>query len=140
MHMKGTPMTMQENPSYKNVVEEVKVFLANSIKISESAEISSDQIAIDPCIGFGKNHKHNLELLKNLNKFNQLEKPVLLGVSRKSFIGDILGLPAKDRLEGSLAASVIGVLKGVSIIRTHDVKETYNAIKITEAILEGQSL
>ena len=136
MHMQGTPMTMQDNPNYKNVVEEVKLFLSNSIKISEAAKIGSDQIAIDPGIGFGKNQKHNLELLKNLDKFSQLGKPLLLGVSRKSFIGNILGLPAKDRLEGSLGASVVGVLKGASIIRTHDIKETCNAIKIDEAIME----
>jgi len=140
MHMKGTPMTMQENPNYKNVVEDVKIFLTNSIKICEAAEIDPDQIAIDPGIGFGKNQKHNLELLKNLNKLNQLGKPVLLGISRKSFIGNILGLPAKDRLEGSLGASVIGVLKGASIIRTHDVRETRNAVKIAEAIMEGETL
>ena len=137
MHMQGTPMTMQENPNYENVVEEVKIFLANSIKFSEAAKICPDQIAIDPGIGFGKSQKHNLELLKNLNKFEQLGKPILLGISRKSFIGNILGLPAKDRLEGSLGASVIGVLKGASIIRTHDVKETRNAVKIAEAILEA---
>ena len=137
MHMQGTPMTMQEDPSYENVVEEVKIFLANSIKISEAAKICPDQIAIDPGIGFGKSQKHNLELLKTLNKFEQLGKPILLGISRKSFIGNILGLPAKDRLEGSLGASVIGVLKGASIIRTHDIKETRNAVKVAEAILEG---
>ena len=137
MHMQGNPMTMQENPSYKNVVEEVKIFLAKSIKISEAAEICPDQIVIDPGIGFGKSQKHNLDLLKNLNKFGQLGKPLLLGISRKSFIGNILDLPAKDRLEGSLGASVVGVLKGASIIRTHDVKETRNAVKIAEAILEA---
>ena len=137
MHMQGTPMTMQKNPSYENVVEEVKVFLENSVKISEAAGINPDQIAIDPGIGFGKNQKHNIELLKNLNKLGQLGKPVLLGVSRKSFIGNILGLPPQDRLGGSLGASVIGVLKGASIIRTHDIKETCNAIKIAEAIMEG---
>jgi len=137
MHMQGTPMTMQKNPSYENVVEEVKIFLANSIKISETAKICPDQIVVDPGIGFGKSQKHNLDLLKNLNKLGQLGKPILLGISRKSFIGNILGLPAKDRLEGSLGASVIGVLKGASIIRTHDVKETRNAVKIAEAILEA---
>ena len=140
MHMQGTPMTMQDNPSYENVVEEVKLFLTNSIKICETAEIAPDQIAIDPGIGFGKNQKHNLDLLKNLNKFTQLGRPVLLGISRKSFIGNILGLPAKDRLDGSLGASVIGVLKGASIIRTHDIRETRNAVKIAEAIMEGETL
>ena len=140
MHMQGSPITMQKNPSYKNVVQEVKEFLEESIKISKSAGILSDQIAIDPGIGFGKNQKHNLEILNKLEMFKGLGKPILIGVSRKSFIGNILKLPPEGRLEGSLAASVIGVTKGVSIVRTHDVKETRNAIKITEAIIKGESL
>ena len=140
MHMQGSPVTMQESPSYKNVVQEVKEFLEESIKISKAAGILSDQIAIDPGIGFGKNQKHNLEILNKLEMFKELEKPILIGVSRKSFIGNILKLPPEERLEGSLAASVIGVTKGVSIVRTHDVKETRNAIKITEAIIKGESL
>ena len=123
-----------------NVVEEVKEFLVNSIKISEKANIDSDQIAIDPGIGFGKNQIHNLELIKNLHKFSQLKKPVLIGVSRKSFIGNILGFPAKDRLEGSLGASVVGVLKGAKIIRTHDIKETRNAVKVAEEIMGEDTL
>ena len=140
MHMQGDPSTMQEKPIYANVVEEVKEFLANSIKISEKANIDSDQIAIDPGIGFGKNQIHNLELIKNLHKFSQLKKPVLIGVSRKSFIGNILGFPAKDRLEGSLGASVVGVLKGAKIIRTHDIKETRNAVKVAEEIMGEDTL
>ena len=140
MHMQGSPVTMQENPSYKNVVQEVKEFLEESIKISKAAGILSDQIVIDPGIGFGKNQKHNLEILNKLEIFKGLGKPILIGVSRKSFIGNILKLPPEERLEGSLAASVIGVTKGVSIVRTHDVKETRNAIKITEAIIKGESL
>ena len=140
MHMKGSPTTMQKNPSYKNVVQEVKGFLEESVKISESAGIFSDQIAIDPGIGFGKNQKHNLEILNNLEMFIELGRPILIGVSRKSFIGNILKLPPEGRLEGSLAASVIGVSKGVSIVRTHDVKETRKAIKVTEAIIKGESL
>ena len=118
MHMKGSPNTMQKNPSYKNVVQEVKEFLEESVKISKSAGISPDQIAVDPGIG----------------------RPILIGVSRKSFIGNILKSPPEGRLEGSLAASVIGVTKGVSIVRTHDVKETRKAIKVTEAITKGESL
>ena len=140
MHMKGSPTTMQKNPSYKNVVQEVKEFLEESVKISESAGILSDQIAIDPGIGFGKNQKHNLEILNNLEMFIELGRPILIGVSRKSFIGNILKSPPEGRLEGSLAASVIGVAKGVSIVRTHDIKETRKAIKVTEAITKGKSL
>jgi len=140
MHMKGSPSTMQKNPIYKNVVHEVKEFLEESVKISESAGIFPDQIAIDPGIGFGKNQKHNLEILNNLEMFIGLGRPILIGVSRKSFIGNILKLPPEGRLEGSLAASVIGVTKGVSIVRTHDVKETRKAIKVAEAITKGESL
>jgi len=140
MHMQGSPITMQKNPSYKNVIQEVKEFLEQSVKISKAAGIFSDQIALDPGIGFGKNQKHNLEILSNLEKFIELGKPLLIGVSRKSFIGNILKLPPEGRLEGSLAASVIGVTKGVSIVRTHDVKETRNAIKVAEAIIKGENL
>ena len=140
MHMKGSPITMQKNPSYKNVIQEVKEFLEQSVKISKEAGIFSDQIAIDPGIGFGKKQKHNLEILSKLEKFIELGKPILIGVSRKSFIGNILNLPPERRLEGSLAASVIGITKGASILRTHDVKETRNAIKVAEAIIKGENL
>ena len=140
MHMQGSPITMQKNPSYKNVIQEVKEFLEQSVKISKAAGIFSDQIAIDPGIGFGKDQKHNLEILSKLEKFIELGHPILIGVSRKSFIGNILKLPPEGRLEGSLAASVIGVTKGASIVRTHDIKETRNAIKVTEAIIKGGNL
>jgi dihydropteroate synthase len=140
MHMQGTPLTMQKNPSYENVLNEICGFLAVSIKIAETAEIFPDQIAIDPGIGFGKTQKHNLEILKNLEILLELKKPILLGVSRKSFIGNILNLPAEERLEGSLAATVMGVVKGASIIRTHDVKATRNAVRVAEAIIKGEVL
>ncbi len=140
MHMKGSPLTMQENPKYQNVVNDVKKFLAKSIKIAEKAGILPDQVAVDPGIGFGKSQKHNLEILNNLEKFTDLGKPILLGISRKSFIGNILNLPPEGRLEGSLAASAIGVYKGGSILRTHDVKATRNAIKVAEAIIQGENM
>jgi dihydropteroate synthase len=139
MHMQRTPLTMQTNPRYENVLDEIYNFLAVSIKIAETAKISSDQIAIDPGIGFGKNIKHNLEILKKLEIFLKLKKPLLLGVSRKSFIGDILGFPPEERLEGSLAATIIGVTKGASIIRTHDIKATRSAVRVAEAIIKGAS-
>ena len=107
------------------------------MEISEDAGISPDQIAIDPGIGFGKSHKHNLEILNNLEHFNRLKKPILLGVSRKSFIGNILNLPPEGRLEGSIAASIIGIFKGCSILRTHDVNATCKAVKVAEAIIKG---
>jgi dihydropteroate synthase len=137
MHMQGTPLTMQNNPNYGNVLSEICEFLAVSIKIAEKAGLSPEQIAIDPGIGFGKTKKHNLEILRNLEIFLKFKKPVLLGVSRKSFIGDILNLPPEERLEGSLAATVMGVVKGASIIRTHDVKATQNAVRVAEAIIKG---
>ena len=140
MHMQGTPLTMQKNPSYENILNEICEFLEVSIKIAETAEIYQDQIAIDPGIGFGKTKMHNLEILRNLEIFLELKRPILLGVSRKSFIGDILNLPPEERLEGSLAATVMGVAKGASIIRTHDVKATRNAVKIAEAVIKGESL
>ena len=140
MHMQGTPLTMQKNPIYENILNEICEFLAVSIKIAETAEIFSDQIVIDPGIGFGKTQKHNLKILKNLEIFLELKKPILLGVSRKSFISSILNLPAEERLEGSLAATVMGVAKGASIIRTHDVKATRNAVRVAEAIIKGEGL
>ena len=140
MHMKGSPLTMQENPKYENVVNDVIKFLKKSIKIAEKAGILPDQVAVDPGIGFGKSQKHNLEILNNLEKFTELEKPILLGVSRKSFIGNILNLPPEGRLEVSLVASAIGVYKGVSILRTHDVKATRNAIKVAESIIQGENM
>jgi dihydropteroate synthase len=139
MHMQGTPLTMQKNPEYENVLGEICGFLEVSIKIAETAKIFPDQIAIDPGIGFGKTNKHNLEILKKLEIFLELKKPLLLGVSRKSFIGDILGFPPEERLEGSLAATTIGVAKGASIIRTHDIKATRSAVKVAEAIIKGES-
>jgi len=140
MHMQGTPLTMQENPNYENVVNDVKKFLGKSVKIAEAAGILPDRIVVDPGIGFGKNQKHNLDILNNLEQFAELKKPILLGISRKSFIGNILNLPPEERLEGSLAASVIGVCKGGSILRTHDVNATRNAVKVAEAIIHGESL
>ncbi|MZH06152.1 MAG: dihydropteroate synthase [Nitrospinae bacterium] len=140
MHMQGTPLTMQENPNYENVVNDVKKFLGKSVEIAEAAGILPDRIVVDPGIGFGKNQKHNLDILNNLEQFAELKKPILLGISRKSFIGNILNLPPEERLEGSLAASVIGVCKGGSILRTHDVNATRNAVKVAEAIIHGESL
>ena len=139
MHMQGTPLTMQQKPKYENVVNNVKKFLGKSIEISEAAGICPDQVAIDPGIGFGKSPKQNFEILNNLEHFIGLKKPVLLGVSRKSFIGNVLNLPPEERLEGSLAASIIGVYKGCSILRTHDVSASRKAVKVAEAIIQEKS-
>lgn len=138
MHMRGLPETMQENPQYRDVLTEVSEYLQQSIAIAVSAGIDPEKIAIDPGIGFGKTDSHNLLILKNLNRLNKLGKPVLLGVSRKSLIGNILNVPAEERLEGSLSATVFGLTQGASIIRTHDVQATQRAVKVAEAIMKEE--
>jgi dihydropteroate synthase len=139
MHMRGTPETMQEDLHYDDCLGEIKQFLEQGIRTAESAGIASDRIWVDPGIGFGKTVKHNLEILGNLDFFASLQKPILLGTSRKSFIGKILDLSVADRLEGSLATAVIGVMKGARILRVHDVEETYRAVKIASEILKVQN-
>ena len=138
MHMKGSPETMQDRPQYDDVVTEVFEYLEQSIAIAVAAEINPEKIAIDPGIGFGKTDTHNLLILKNLNRLQELSKPVLLGVSRKSLIGNILNVPIEERLEGSIAAAVYGLTQGVSIIRTHDVRATRRAVKVAEAIMKEE--
>ena len=134
MHMQGTPETMQENPSYKDVVAEVLSFLGQSVKTAETTGIRPESIAVDPGIGFGKTLNHNLELIAKLDQLKVLNKHILLGVSRKSFIGQILKLEVKDRLEGSLAAAVAGVINGANILRVHDVAATVRAVQIAQVI------
>ncbi len=135
MHMQGDPQTMQDAPYYAEVVAEVLSFLTN--RVAYAKENGIGQIIIDPGIGFGKRLEDNLELLRSLKKFTELRHPVLIGVSRKSFIGKILNVETDQRLEGSIAAAVIGVLNGASIVRTHDVQATKRAVMIAEAIEKG---
>ena len=137
MHMQGTPETMQDNPRYGDVVEDVLVFLRLSVEIAGSAGIAPGSIAVDPGIGFGKTLEHNLKLIGSLGRFKVLDKPVLIGVSRKSFIGRILDLTEEERLEGSLAAGVAGVINGADILRVHDVRATVRAVRIAHAIREA---
>ena len=137
MHMQGAPETMQDNPQYGDVVEDVLEFLRLSVEIAGSAGIAPRSIAVDPGIGFGKTLEHNLKLIGSLRRFKALDKPVLIGVSRKSFIGRILDLDAEERLEGSLAAGVAGVINGADILRVHDVRATVRAVRIAHAIREG---
>ena len=137
MHMQGTPETMQDNPRYGDVVEDVLGFLRLSVEIAGSAGIAPGSIAVDPGIGFGKTLEHNLKLIGSLGRFKVLDKPVLIGVSRKSFIGKILDLTEEERLEGSLAAGVAGVINGADILRVHDVRATVRAVRIAHAIREA---
>ncbi len=135
MHMQGEPRTMQKNPKYDNVIEDIKAFLLMRIEACVNAGIASNRIIIDPGFGFGKTVVHNLLLMKHLQLFSQLGYPVLVGISRKSFIGKILNKQVTERLYGSLALTVLAVSKGASIIRTHDVAATVDALKMTDAVL-----
>jgi dihydropteroate synthase len=132
MHMKGTPKTMQQNPVYKDVLGEINTFLQKQIALARKTGIQ--QIIIDPGIGFGKTVEHNLQILKHLRTFRQLGCPVLVGPSRKSFIGTITGLSVHERLEGTLAAVTIACMNGADIVRVHDVKECNRALQIAHAI------
>ena len=123
MHMLGTPETMQVNPTYTDPVNEIKAFLAERIEAAVNSGIDNERIIIDPGIGFGKRLQHNLALLKELSSFATLRAPILVGLSRKSFLGKLLDLPSEKRLEGTIAANAIAIANGADIIRVHDVKE-----------------
>jgi dihydropteroate synthase len=135
MHAQGSPRTMQGNPAYRNVVREVGAFFRERLKRLNACGVSSDQVAFDPGIGFGKTLEHNLQLLANLRCFTQLKRPLLLGVSRKSFIEKLLGAKLNERLPASLACATLAVADGVQIIRAHDVAETVQAVRLAEALL-----
>jgi dihydropteroate synthase len=139
MHMQGVPRTMQREPHYRDVVGEVRDFLAERVRSANQAGIAQEQIIIDPGIGFGKTLTHNLALLKNLQSLKSLGQPLLIGVSRKAFIGKILNAAApEERLEGSLAAAVASALTGANILRVHDVSETVRALRVADAIRLGR--
>ncbi|MSP38132.1 MAG: dihydropteroate synthase [Deltaproteobacteria bacterium] len=137
MHMQGTPRTMQVEPRYDDVVREVRDFLAAQLYDALDVGIAAESVLLDPGIGFGKNLEHNLQLLRGLPIFAALGQPLLVGVSRKTFIGKILDLDPHQRLEGSLAANVAAVLSGANIVRVHDVVETCRAIKVADALRFG---
>lgn len=134
MHMKGMPETMQKNPSYNDPVEEIKAFFTERIEMATSSGISADKIIIDPGIGFGKRLSDNLAIIQGIARFSALDAPILVGLSRKSFLGDILNLPAEERLEGTIAANAIAILNGADIIRVHDVKEGRRAADVARAL------
>lgn len=132
MHIRGTPRSMQEHPAYRDVVAEVLASLQQSAELAHQHGINA--IAVDPGIGFGKTGEHNLEILGRLGEFRQLGYPVLVGVSRKSFIGNILNLPAGERLEGTLAAVAAAILHGADIVRVHDVRAVKRVAAVIDAI------
>lgn len=135
MHMQGQPASMQASPSYADVLAEVNDFLTNRVNACIAAGIARERIVIDPGIGFGKTLEHNLALLAHLPALMQLGLPLLVGVSRKSMIGALLNRPVEQRLSGSVALATASVLAGASIIRAHDVAETYDAVRIAHALL-----
>ena len=137
MHMQGDPENMQENPQYEDVIGEIIGFLRTQAEKALKAGISPESIAVDPGIGFGKTVEHNLRIMKEMDSFRSLGYPVLIGASRKSFIGKTLDLPVEERLEGSLAMAALAVSKGASIIRAHDVKETVRAVRMLMAAMES---
>ncbi|MCD6256701.1 dihydropteroate synthase [Candidatus Aerophobetes bacterium] len=138
MHIKGTPRNMQNNPRYESLMDEIISYLDDGIQRAVKAGIDPEKVIVDPGIGFGKTVEHNLFILKRLSELKVLGKPILIGVSRKSFIGKVLGLPVEKRLTGSLAASCVAVMEGARIVRTHDVKETRWAVDLTDVILKSK--
>ena len=135
MHINGKPKTMQNNPVYDDLVEDIKRFLYHQSKVAEESGIKKEHIILDPGIGFGKTFDHNFTLLRRLDEICSLGYPIMIGPSRKAFIGDVLELPPDDRIEGTLATIVAGIMNGAKIVRVHDVKEVKRAVKITEKIL-----
>ncbi len=134
MHMQGLPDTMQKQPKYYSVVDDIKDFFQQRLAACINAGILRANIMIDPGFGFGKTLEHNLKLLKNLSGFSDFNVPILVGVSRKSMLGMLLDAPVDKRLHGSIALAVLAVWQGASIIRTHDVKETVDAIRVCSAV------
>jgi dihydropteroate synthase len=135
MHAQGTPQTMQTNPIYADVVREVGEFFSERLGKLNASGVTADRVVLDVGIGFGKTPGHNLQLLAALRSFTKWQRPLLLGVSRKSFIGKLLGAEVAARLPASLACACLAVEDGVQIIRTHDVAETVQAVRMTEAVL-----
>ena len=134
MHMQGEPRSMQQNPAYTNVVGEVRDFLYERIETCVAAGITRDRLIIDPGFGFGKSVVHNLELLRRLSELRALGAPILAGLSRKSMIGALLGLPMAQRLQASVALALIAVQNGAGMLRVHDVRATREAIRMFEAV------
>ena len=138
MHMRGAPADMQRDPRYADAPAEVAAFLGDRLAAAASAGIARDRVALDPGIGFGKTARHSLELLARLETLVALDRPALVGVSRKSFIGQILDLPVDQRLEGSLAAAAVAVFLGARIVRAHDVATTVRAVRVAEALRDAR--
>ncbi|MBF0432075.1 MAG: dihydropteroate synthase [Fibrobacteria bacterium] len=138
-HIQGTPADMQQSPEYPNVTNTIKSFFQKQIALLLNEGVSRDKIAVDPGIGFGKTLHHNFTLINQIDTFGELGNPILLGASRKSFIGKTKGLSASERLYPSLAVALVAALKGVSILRVHDVKETWEQIQMIDELFQNKS-
>jgi dihydropteroate synthase len=135
MHMQGNPRTMQESPTYDDVVDDVKAFLAERVEAALAAGVAEERIWVDPGIGFGKTLEHNLELLRRLGELRELGRPLVVGTSRKSFIGKVDGSEVGDRIGGTIASSVLALANGAEVLRVHDVAELSQAMAVAGAIL-----
>jgi dihydropteroate synthase len=135
MHMLGHPRTMQDNPTYGDVVEDVRAFLAERIEAAVATGIAEERVWIDPGIGFGKTVEHNLELLRGLGRIAELGRPVVVGTSRKRFLGSLTGRDVGQRLGGTIASNVLALAAGADVFRVHDVREARDALAVAEVIL-----
>jgi dihydropteroate synthase len=135
MHMPGNPRTMQDEPTYDDVVDDIRAFLAARVEHAVAAGIAEERIWLDPGIGFGKTLEHNLELLRRLGELRELGRPLVIGASRKSFIGKVDGSAVDDRIGGSLASAVLAAAEGADVLRVHDVAETAQALTLVQAVL-----
>ncbi len=136
MHMQGEPGTMQENPGYRDIPGDILDFLSKRITACRDAGIDDEKIVIDPGFGFGKTHEHNIRLLASLDRFQELGMPLLVGLSRKSTLGALTGKDVEERLPAGIAAAILAVERGAHIVRTHDVDETIDALKIASAVMQ----
>ena len=139
MHMQGKPRTMQKNPQYRDVVSDVGRFLSSAVEKAVSAGVSRERIIVDPGIGFGKKTEHNLEIIKRLSELKALGQPILIGVSRKSVIGNVLDLPVDERLEGTAALVACAIWNGADMVRVHDVRYMRRVARMVDAVKKGIS-
>jgi len=139
MHMQGMPRTMQKDPQYKDIINDILSFFSQRIKICEQKEIKKERLVLDPGFGFGKTLEHNYQMLAQFSLFKKLNLPLLAGTSRKSMLGHLLNRDVEQRLAGSLATAIVAVQQGATIIRVHDVAETVDAIKILTAVAQSKT-
>jgi dihydropteroate synthase len=138
MHMQGEPLSMQQQPVYEDVVQEVTAFLRHRIEACTTLGVAHRNLVLDPGFGFGKTARHNLQLLNRLDQLRTLGHPILVGLSRKALIGQIVGRPVGERLAGSVALAAIAAMRGAVIFRVHDVAETRDAVWLCTAVIEEQ--